>query len=78
MYSYLFARNDTKIIYILNAQSITMLDQCSFSGCFWYNLFILVHIVLLFQSPIYVVHVTKLYPNHDAAVFQAFGRVLSM
>ncbi len=24
-----------------------------------------------------MVHVTKLYPNQDAAVFQAFGRVLS-
>ncbi len=33
-------------------------------------------IVLLFQGPL-MVHVTKLYPNHDAAVFQALGRVLS-
>ncbi len=33
-------------------------------------------IVLWFQGPL-MVHVTKLYPNHDAAVFQALGRVLS-
>ncbi len=33
-------------------------------------------IVLLFQGPL-MVHVTKLYPNYDAAVFQALGRVLS-
>ena len=33
-------------------------------------------IVLLFQGPL-MVHVTKLYLNYDAAVFQALGRVLS-